>query len=63
MFQEGNNETLEQDRVELLQSILEKEQGRPVPYEEASEIADAMIRFYETLAHGLTADDLAGVSR
>jgi hypothetical protein len=62
MFREGMIEPLEQDRIELLRTILETEQGRPVSYDEAAEIADTMINFYQTLADGLSADDLVEIS-
>jgi hypothetical protein len=35
MFQEGNSEALEQDRIENLRVILETEQGLPISYDEA----------------------------
>jgi hypothetical protein len=49
-FQEGNSGTREGDRVESLRLILEREQGRPVLFEEAAEVANALISLYEALA-------------
>ncbi len=52
MNPEGTNETSEAERIELLRVILEREQGRPVAYPEASEVAESLIAFYEVLATG-----------
>jgi hypothetical protein len=60
VISEGEN-TAEQNRVELLRLILEREQGRPVSVAEAAEVAEAMVSFYETLADGLSAEDLLEV--
>ena len=50
---EGNNQTLENDNVELLRLILEQEQKRTVRYDEAREIGETLICFFELLADGL----------
>lgn len=44
-----------QDRIELLRKILEKQQGYAT-YEEAREVGDALIEFYQILAED-TDDD------
>jgi hypothetical protein len=38
------------DSVELLRQILAKEQRREVAYDEAADIGDMLIQFYEVLA-------------
>lgn len=43
-----------EDRIEALRCILERQQGHAT-YEEAREVGDALIEFYEVLAEG--ADD------
>jgi len=40
----------EEDRVEQLQRILEREQKSEITYTEASEIGDSLIKFFEILA-------------
>ena len=47
---EGNSEALEAERIESLRQILEAEQCRPVTYEEALEIGESLINFFEVLA-------------
>ena len=49
MFQEGNSDAFEQDRIEVLRVILEREQGRPVEYAEAREVGNSLVSFYEAL--------------
>jgi hypothetical protein len=49
MFQEGNSEALEQDRIENLRVILETEQGLPISYDEAQEVGETLLSFYEVL--------------
>lgn len=49
MLYEGNNQTVEKDRVEILRLILEREQGRPVTRDEAVEVAESLISFFEVL--------------
>jgi hypothetical protein len=41
------------DAIEALRQILELEQCRPITYEEAEEVGEMLIGFYETLADGL----------
>lgn len=60
MFQEGKSEALEQDRIESLRVILEREQGRPIAYDEAREIGESLVSFFEVLALGTT--DIAEAS-
>jgi hypothetical protein len=38
------------DTIEILRCILEREQCRPVEYEEAREVGDSLLSFYEVLA-------------
>lgn len=40
----------EMDRIECLRLILEAEQGRSVTYEEALEVGESLICFFEVLA-------------
>lgn len=47
---EGNHQLQETDKVEALRAILEREQSRPVTYEEASEVGESLITFFEVLA-------------
>jgi hypothetical protein len=49
MLYEGSNQTQEKDKVEVLRLILEREQGRPVAYDEALEVAESLISFFEVL--------------
>lgn len=49
MNYEGNNQTVEKDRVEILRLILEREQERPVTHDEAVEVAESLISFFEVL--------------
>jgi len=49
MNYEGNNQTIEKDRVEILRLILEHEQERPVTRDEAVEVAESLISFFEVL--------------
>lgn len=53
---EGDNEILESEGIEALRLILEREQGHPVSPEEAKEVGESLISFYELLADG--ADEL-----
>jgi hypothetical protein len=50
MFQEGNTQLAEDDRIESLRLILEHEQKRSIEYKEAQEIGDSLISFFEVLA-------------
>ena len=47
---EGNDNTVETERIELLRKILEGEQHRKVAYEEAFEVARLLVSFYDKLA-------------
>jgi hypothetical protein len=57
MLPEGNNQSEQSDEVEALRLILEQEQHRLVTYEEAQEIADSLISFFEVLADGEVIDE------
>ena len=39
-----------QNNIEMLRRILTEEQQREVPYEEAFEVGDALLNFFEALA-------------
>lgn len=58
MSNEGSNQALEVTKVEALRLILEREHSRPVTYEEAEEVGECLITFFEVLADG--ADELMG---
>lgn len=45
-----NEHLTEADRIESLRLILETEQGRLVTYEEALEVGESLISFFEALA-------------
>jgi len=47
---EGDNKTVETERIEQLRKILEGEQHRQVAYEEAFEVARLLVSFYDKLA-------------
>jgi hypothetical protein len=57
MLPEGNNQSEQSDEVEALRLILEQEQHRPVNYDEAQEVADSLISFFEVLADGEVIDE------
>ena len=57
MLPEGNNQSEKDTEVEALRLILEQEQHRPVTYEEAQEVADSLISFFEVLAEGEKSTD------
>lgn len=48
---EGNDETAEIESIENLRKILELEQNRQIAYEEAFEVAQLLIDFYDNLAN------------
>lgn len=50
MYQEGVEQVTEMNGIESLRLILEREQGRPFAFEEASDVAESMLSFYEVLA-------------
>lgn len=52
MFLEGNGQNTNNERIECLRLILEREQHRSVSYVEALEVGGALIRFFEVLAEG-----------
>jgi len=45
-----------QDNIELLRSILTREQKREVAYDEAMEIGDALIVFYKVLVERVSSE-------
>lgn len=47
---EGNNQTATTAAIESLRVILEHEQSRHIPYEEALEVGESLISFFELLA-------------
>ncbi|HEY4963926.1 MAG TPA: hypothetical protein VIH90_04490 [Candidatus Saccharimonadales bacterium] len=47
---EGNTTTAETESIERLRRILESEQQRQIAYEEAFEVAQLLINFYDSLA-------------
>ncbi len=49
MLYEANNQAVEKNRVETLRLILEHEQQRKVTYNEALEVAESLISFFEVL--------------
>ena len=57
MLPEGNNQSEKDTEVEALRLILEQEQHRPVTYDEAQEVADSLISFFEVLADGEVIDE------
>jgi len=48
---EGNNKTAETENIEVLRKILEIEQKQPISYEEAFEVAQLLVGFYDKLAN------------
>lgn len=47
---EGNKTTIPTDRVEQLRRILEREQKRPISYDEAFNVANLLLSYYDNLA-------------
>ncbi len=47
---EGNDQITKKEAIESLRCILERQQSRRVRYEEAEEVADSLIDFFELLA-------------
>ena len=47
---EGNDQLTKQEAIESLRCILELQQSRHIQYEEAQEVADSLIDFFELLA-------------
>jgi len=48
---EGDNKTVETENIEVLRKILEIEQKQPISYEEAFEVAQLLVGFYDKLAN------------
>ena len=46
---EGNNQGQEDERIERLRLILERQQSRAVTFEEAAEIGDCLMVFFQAL--------------
>jgi hypothetical protein len=57
MFQEGNKQLTEVDRIEDLRHILERQQSKAVTSEEALEIGESLIAFFELLGENPIALD------
>jgi hypothetical protein len=49
MFNEGKEQAEQADGIERLRLILEREHRRPVSFEEAQEVGESLISFYEVL--------------
>lgn len=47
---EGNKTTIPTERIEELRRILEREQKRPISYDEAFQTANLLLSFYDNLA-------------
>jgi hypothetical protein len=47
---EGNKTTIPTERIEELRCILQREQKRPITYEEAFQTAKLLLSFYDNLA-------------
>jgi hypothetical protein len=47
---EGSHQLVETDRIEILRLILESEQKRSFTYNEAQEVGDSLISFFDILA-------------
>lgn len=47
---EGKNKTAPSEAIESLQCILEQQLSREVAYEEAQEVGESLVDFYELLA-------------
>lgn len=66
MSLEGISQAVKMDRIEALRHILEHQQSRLVSYEEAKDIGEGLIMFFETLGEeplfeaGLAEDDSLG---
>lgn len=50
MPQEGNSKLINADRIEMLRYMLTRESKDPVTYDEAQEIGESLIKFFEILA-------------
>lgn len=50
MHSEGSKQFSSHDSTERLRLIVEHEQGRPISYDEAQELGEALINFFEVLA-------------
>jgi len=48
---EGNNKTADTENIKVLRKILEIEQKQPISYEEAFEVAQLLVGFYDKLAN------------
>ncbi len=49
MVHEGNKQLESLDSIELLRGILESQQSRSVTYQEATDIGESLLTFYEIL--------------
>jgi len=57
MLQEGTNQTGSAEIYESLRLILEREQSRQIALEEALDVGDSLIVFFEVLAEGIGQSD------
>ena len=57
MLTEGTNQRLTVGQAENLRLILERTQNRPVEANEAQEVGQALLAFYETLADNTVGAD------
>ena len=56
---EGKSQAIETERIEQLRLILENEQCRPITYDEALEVGESLVNFFEVLADStLSANEL-----
>ncbi len=58
MNSEGPKAVLEDESIERLRLILEREQGRLVDYAEAADVAESLVSFYELLATEIPDNEL-----
>jgi hypothetical protein len=50
---EGNNQGEEGERIERLRLILERQQSRPVSADEAAEVGEGLITFFQVLGEAI----------
>jgi hypothetical protein len=54
---EGNNQGQDDERIECLRLILERQQSRSVSLEEAAEIGDSLMVLFQVLGEDIPTDD------
>lgn len=57
---EGNNSGDEGESIERLRLILEREQSRPITPDEAAEVGESLLTFFQILGEQDAPDDAAG---